>query len=319
MSPLVHLYICSFVHVNNCSFICWSLLRFICYLYFLLFFPNDQVLTALQFGTRVDIKVNGGREPRMLLPFCRECTYLFIIKQNLAQVGLSIETVSRVDLTCEDPLGMITSLCTCEHKVKFGLRCRKCGPCFEYRKVVWMAKLYNRWKHNGRNFRYVYLWTLGTNWSDTQFNRKLLQRCWYLFRKRVYTNQKRGIWKGWWSTLLYVLEAGEGGWLHLHVAVSGRLNQRLARGLWSDITGVHSPNVGYSPPRNRDPLKGMLYLSKYLSKDFLKWYWLGRMTRKVRELKYRFCQQEECGEYILMYEILLYNEDDNYTFSTHPW
>ncbi len=51
----------------------------------------------------------------------------------------------------------------------------------------------------------------------------------------------------------------------------------------------------------------------------MKWYWLGVMTKKVKELKYRFCGQEDCDEYILLYEILLYNEDDNYTFITVPW
>ncbi len=57
----------------------WAFLRFITYLYFPYLFPNAHCVNPLDFDTRVDIKVNGGREPRMLLPFCRECTYLFIL------------------------------------------------------------------------------------------------------------------------------------------------------------------------------------------------------------------------------------------------
>ncbi len=218
------------------------------------------------------------------------------------------------DLTCENPFGTIESYCPVGHVIEWNLRCRKCGPCFNHRKREWAAKLMWRWIHNADNVKRVYLWTLGTNWDESEEHELQLKRAWTLFRKRVNINQKRKVWKGRWRPLLYVFEVGSTGKkLHIHVVAWGYLDQELGRNLWSELVGISDPNFGYSPPRNRDPLKGSLYLGKYLSKDIGKnWYWMGQMLKKVPERPAAMCSSENCIELIYKYNIRIGDYQDKY-------
>ncbi len=164
----------------------------------------------------------------------------------------------------------------------------------------------------------IYLWTLGTNWKWSTKNVERLRRSWRLFRTRVSTYQKRGDWDGEWKPLLYVVEVGKSGYLHIHVAVHGRLDQSIGRSAWSSIVEIDEPNFGYSPPNGRDPLKGMVYLAKYLSKGIYNWYWLGDMRKKLSK-RYVFCTKGECGDFLYKYLVTTYDEiGDPYTFHMLP-
>ncbi len=81
-----------------------------------------------------------------------------------------------------------------------------------------------------------------------------------------------------------VSERQKRGALHLHVAVKGRQNYRLLRGIWRSIVGADNGNVDVRNPFREKGLRHKLaaYLGKYLTKDFAehkmneKRYWSSR-------------------------------------------
>lgn len=227
-----------------------------------------------------------------------------------------------IDFTCEKPLGRITSYCNSSHEIEFDMRCRKCVPCFHHKKRMWVAKLIDRFDQNCSNVKQVYLWTLGTNWGWSDDNMGRLKRAWVLFRKRVNINQKRRVWRGRWKPLVYVIEEGKAGFLHIHVVVHGRLDQSVGRALWSELTGIEEPNFGYSPPKRRSPIAGMIYLAKYLSKGIYNWYWLGDMRGKIIPRSVfcweRYIDGSKCNDWLYKYYVEVWGLADTYEFHMLP-
>ncbi len=115
----------------------------------------------------------------------------------------------------------------------------------------------------------LYMWSLGTSLTDTVMNRKLIQRRWHEFQKRMYRVEK-------WKPLFRVLEVGMRGFLHFHVIVECFCEHRAVLNMWRSLTREQS-NVHVSGHRGKqDPKRLTRYLLKYLTKSSSKYSWLGR-------------------------------------------
>ncbi len=231
------------------------------------------------------------------------------------------------------------------------MRCRKCDPCMKFRIREWVAKAMRRyfWKFNfrwvykdtGGSSEKLYLWTLGTNWKDgwhkvgkhfRWHGMKNLKRCFTLMRKRLNIRTKRltcGDPLIYFRPLVYVFEEGKAGYLHVHMVARSWMDQEVVRDIWSEITGIPNPNVGYSPPpikkcckeetchgkhdKYLEPHFAILYLAKYIAKNMRNYYWMGEMRGNIPEYErkhkcYHKVWDEICNEWIYRFEIQTYSE-----------
>ncbi len=227
------------------------------------------------------------------------------------------------EIECSNAIGHITLECNSGHKYETKMRCRKCEECLNFRKRKWIAKLIKRWEYNGGDVKLVYLWTFGTALSRTDDNIRKIKEDWTLFRKRINSHERRGttgLLGSKWKPLVYVIESGtKGNKLHVHCVSWGFLPHEFARTVWDDVTGQKDRNVGYSAPKQQwldsgkyTPFWGMYYVSKYIGKDTIGWYWMGVMCKKIPKTiatcLHGYLDKTKCGDYYLMVDIEVFGQ-----------
>lgn len=253
---------------------------------------------------------------------------------------------------CSSPVGYGTFYCNSGHvKEDVPFRCRRCKGCLEFRRLEWSASAQNRLRVIGKKVWKVNLWTLGTNFKLRSFigyggfdenlpfpfhkeiyqdNILLIKRWFTLWRKRIYINQSRKKVKGNFRPLMYSVEVGSSGYLHIHFISAGFLPHEVGRHTWEQVTNIHNPNVGYSPSRRRKPIQAFRYASKYIMKNLGEfrfqrmWYWLGEFiksppsARKTYTCFHKLFDGSLCGDYIYLILICINGLDETYNFAVLP-
>lgn len=229
---------------------------------------------------------------------------------------------------CLQPLGFYVKHCLDGHSHQVAIRCKKyrsCEGCGNWYVKKWLSQAYKRFNQNCLDVSKVIMWTFGTSMPDNYTNREVIRGYWRTFCQRIFQQAKRD--KFDWHPLLYVVEAGKNGFLHIHAILTTTLDQTLAKDKWRKISGEKS-NVNFvyqtyckvcgkftastwkqgrgqkychnchikftrltSEPA--DPLKAVAYVSKYVSKGLdsgtRNYYWMGDMLKKLDSEVYVKC------------------------------
>lgn len=200
----------------------------------------------------------------------------------MKQIVKVAKQTDNVDDMCLQPMyARGTSSCG-DITANIPLRCRKCEPCQAHRKKKFFAIGLDRIQYAYRTaphvrHRVMSFWTFGTNlkdeyqtFSDQPFkkvwtNRLHVLEKWKLMKKFLY--RRFALKKQKFECLVWVLEAGEHGYLHIHCLISGFVPHKWVRSVWSKYSNVQEPNVNFKKSkRNGGSRLFMAYMAKYMSK-----------------------------------------------------
>lgn len=168
-----------------------------------------------------------------------------------------------------------------------------CEACTEQRRKTIIAKALDRYDQVKRNQDQLTMWTVGTSLDDTEENKEIIIGYWKKFGSRLRTYSKRHNWS--FQPLMNALESGtSGGKLHYHFVVRSFMDHEYIKNIWRDITGEES-NVNFSRrTTNRKAYKVFSYLAKYIAKDGLRYYFMGKMLTEAKATPY--IPSEQCNK-----------------------
>ncbi len=231
------------------------------------------------------------------------------------------------ETACSEPTGYFTAVCAVSHAEERALRCHSCGNCERWRQLRIIMNLkeklirYIEMPGEQRFAKYLRLWTLGTNWEDTEINRMKIKVCYVQWRKLWYKWCKRK--KHRYQLLFYVIESGSSGnRLHIHFIAYGYQNWEKMISLWSSVTEIKNPNCHFSSERKTGNVsKVAFYMAKYLGKESGRrnYYYLGELIGKLPTVR-NVCNSKllggsKCPEYIYRYIFhnFIAHQDGNYS------
>jgi hypothetical protein len=179
-----------------------------------------------------------------------------------------------------------------------------CLHCMDLRRRTIIAKAMDRYEQIKRPNDYIRLWTLGTSMDSSPGNVNRIQHMWKKFCSKMRTYSKRK--KFTWDPLMNSLEIGKiGGKLHYHFAVRGYVPFDEVLNNWRNTTNELS-NVNISKPfkdknnkeqyfTKRTVVKMFAYIAKYIAKDGLRYYFMGKMLTQAKKTPY--VSSENCEKY----------------------
>ena len=203
-----------------------------------------------------------------------------------------------VQLTCDNPNHELHNY-QIKHKVS-ELKNVLCEYCVELRRKTIIAKELDRYNQVKRPFDTITMWTVGTSLDDNEKNKEIIIGYWKKFGSRLRTYSQRENWS--FQPLMNALESGTvAGKLHYHFAVRSFMDHERIKNIWRSITGEES-NVNFSRRiTNRKAYKVFSYLAKYIAKDGLRYYWMGKMLTDARPTPY--IPSEQCNKtFNMLYE-----------------
>lgn len=218
-----------------------------------------------------------------------------------------------IKFECSSPGDIYFRYCnTCGYDELKYQSCKICLYCSWKKRKDWLESALQRFDTVCYDVKQVVMWTFGSSIKYdppyyTYHERKRDKRHKYNWIQRKihdglgvhrfktmlkYYNSKQKDKKRWnssfnWSPLLYSIEAGKNGRMHVHMLFEGYHPFDTMKLEWRKITGEDS-NVNYSYKPEIEPKYAFKYASKYLYKEGGKksWYWMGRMRNHPKSKTY---------------------------------
>ena len=157
----------------------------------------------------------------------------------------------------------------------------------------------DRYQQVSRKNDYLRLWTLGTSMDSSPGNVDRIKIMWKKFTSKMRTYSVR---QGWlWDPLMNSLEVGPvGGKLHYHFALRGFAPFDVVLKAWRSTTNeLSNVNIGRDTNRKyytkRNAISLFAYIAKYIAKDGLRYYFMGKMLTEAEKTPY--IPSEQCEKY----------------------